>query len=110
MSELTIEQVMENTPKVFKAEEAEGVDAVVQFEFTGDEVSEWYVVIKEGKCSVGRGQTEDPTMKMTVDSQDYLDIIGGKLNAMSAFMQGKVQVKGDMSLAMKFPTYFATRG
>ncbi len=110
MSDLTIQQVMENTPKVFQPAAAEGVNAVVQFHFTGAEASDWVLTIAEGQCTTQPGQHDSPTMTMTIDSQDYLDIISGKLNAMSAFMQGKVKVKGDMGLAMKFPTFFKMSG
>jgi putative sterol carrier protein len=106
MSDLSIETVMNNTPKVFKPEMAEGVDAVVQFHFTGDEASDWVVTIKNGECGVQEGINAAPNMTMTVDSQDYLDIVSGKKNAMQAFMQGKVKVSGDMALAMKFSSFF----
>ena len=51
MSNLTIEQIMTNTPKVFKPEAAEGVNTVVQFNFTGAEASEWFVSIQDGQCT-----------------------------------------------------------
>ncbi|MCC7108620.1 MAG: SCP2 sterol-binding domain-containing protein, partial [Deltaproteobacteria bacterium] len=37
-------------------------------------------------------------------AEDWVAIARGKLNATSAFMQGKIKVKGDMSLAMKLQT------
>lgn len=109
MSELTIEQIMLNTPKAFKPEAAEGVDATVQFNFTGPQASEWILFIKDGRCVAEPGVADSPSMTMTIDSQDYIDIITGKLNAMQAFMGGKVKVTGDMMLAMKFPTFFEMR-
>jgi len=109
MSDLTIEQIMTNTPKVFKPEAAEGVNTVVQFNFTGAEVSEWVVTIQDGTCTSEKGTAPSPNMTMTIDSQDYVDIISGKQNAMTAFMQGKVKVSGDMMMAMKFPTFFEMR-
>ena len=106
MSDLTIKDVMEQTPTVFKPEKATGVEAAVQFHFTGDQTSDWVVSIQDGQCMVDEGNSGSPNMTMTVDGQDYLDIIAGKMNAMQAFMQGKVKVSGDMGLAMKFPSFF----
>ena len=34
-------------------------------------------------------------------AEDWVAIATGKMNATSAFMQGKIKVKGDMSMAMK---------
>jgi len=110
MSDLTIEQIMTNTPRVFKPEAAEGVSTVVQFNFTGAEASEWYVSVQDGQCTSEKGTASSPNMTMTIDSQDYIKIISGELNAMNAFMQGKVKVSGDMMMAMKFPTFFEMRG
>ncbi len=109
-TELTVDMIMQNTPKVFNAEAAQGVDVVVQFYFTGDQASEWYLTIKDGACTSTQGVHENPTMAMTVDGGVYVKIIKGEMNAMSAFMQGLVQVKGDMMLAMKFPQYFRMMG
>jgi acyl-CoA dehydrogenase len=36
-----------------------------------------------------------------MDAQDLVALANGELNAMSAFMQGKIKVSGDMSLAMR---------
>ena len=41
----------------------------------------------------------DCTIKM--DFGDFADLIGGKLDGMTAFMTGKLKIEGDMSVAMK---------
>ena len=41
----------------------------------------------------------DCTIKM--DFSDFADLIGGKLDGMSAFMTGKLKIEGDMGVAMK---------
>ena len=41
----------------------------------------------------------DCTIKM--DFGDFTDLLGGKLDGMTAFMTGKLKIEGDMGVAMK---------
>jgi putative sterol carrier protein len=42
-----------------------------------------------------------------VDSDDWLNILSGALDAVSAFMGGKIKIQGDMGLMMQFQNWFA---
>jgi putative sterol carrier protein len=106
MSEITVQKLMERMPKAFMPEKAEGVDAVVQYHLTGEEAGDWIITIKDGQCGVAEGVADNPNMTLTADSQDYKDVITGKINGMTAFMQGKIKLAGDLNLAMKLPNYF----
>ena len=104
--QLTIEEVMNRMPKAFQPEKAEGVEAVVQYHLAGEEAGDWIVTIADGQCTVERGEAEEPTLTLTADSEDYLKVLTGELNAMNAFAAGKLKLKGDLSLAMKLMNYF----
>ncbi|OGT26442.1 MAG: hypothetical protein A2Z17_05810 [Gammaproteobacteria bacterium RBG_16_66_13] len=104
--ELTIEKLMELMPKAFLPEKAAGVEAVVQYHLGGAQGGDWVVSIGNGKCTVTRGTAEAPKLTLTADAADYMNIITGKTNAMSAFAEGKVKLKGDLGLAMKLMNYF----
>ncbi len=103
----TIKELMTGTIKsAFQPEKAVGVDTVMQFKFTGAQASEYYVVIKNQKCESTEGVHPDPKMTMTVDSEDYIKILSGEMDATMAFMKGKVKVSGDMSVALGMGKYF----
>jgi putative sterol carrier protein len=103
----TITELMTVTmPKAFIPEKAVGIDSIIQFKFTGSEVSEWYLVIKDGKCEVTKGVHSEPKMTMTVDADSYIKISSGELDATMAFMKGKVKVNGDMNIALKMGQFF----
>jgi putative sterol carrier protein len=103
---ITIEELMERLPGTFIPEKAGDMDAVIQFVLTGEEEGAWQVIIKEQTVKVEQGMNDDPTMVLEADSQDYKDIVTGRTNAMNAFMQGKVKLKGNLNLAMKFVEMF----
>jgi len=103
---LTIEEVMNRMPPAFQPEKAQGVEAVVQYHLTGSEAGDWVVRIADGACTVEKGAAEAPSLTLTADSADYLKVLTGELNAMSAFAEGKLKLQGDLSLAMKLMGFF----
>ena len=106
---LTVAELMEKMPGAFIPEKAQGVDAVIQFKFTGAEAEEWNATIKDGKVDVARGLHPTPKMTLTADSSDYVKIFTGELDGMKAFMEGKIKLAGDLNLAMKLMQMFKIR-
>lgn len=103
---LTVETLMSKMPGAFMPEKAVGLDAVIQFKFTGVEAGDWYAVIKDDKVTVEKGTHSSPKMTLTADSGDYVKIFTGELDGMQAFMQGKLKLAGDLNLAMKLTQMF----
>jgi len=106
---LTISDLMSKMPGAFLPEKAVGLDAVIQFKFTGAEPGAWYATIKDSKCAVAQGEATAPKMTLTADSADYLKIFTGEMDGMQAFMQGKLKLGGDLNLAMKLMQMFKIR-
>jgi putative sterol carrier protein len=106
MADITLQQIMEHMPEAFVPGSSAGVNAIIQFRFTGAEASDWAIAIQDDKCSVEPGINPKPKLTLTMDSQDYINLVTGKLNAMTAFMQGKIKLSGDIGLAMKFTNMF----
>jgi putative sterol carrier protein len=104
--EITIEELMNRMPKAFLPDKAGDVEAVIQYHLTGEEAGDWVVKIGDGKCEVEKGTTDNATMTLKADSQDYKDIILGKLDPMTAFMQQKVKLTGNLNMALGLTKYF----
>jgi putative sterol carrier protein len=104
--EITIEELMNRMPKAFLPDKAGDVEAVIQYHLTGEEAGDWVVKIGDGKCEVEKGKTDNATMTLKADSQDYKDIILGKLDPMTAFMQQKVKLTGNLNMALGLTKYF----
>jgi putative sterol carrier protein len=106
---LTIAALMSKMPGAFLPEKAPGLEAVIQFKFTGEEAGDWYADIKDGKVTVSQGIHPSPKMTLTADSGDYVKIFTGELDGMKAFMDGKLKMAGDLNLAMKLTQMFKIR-
>ncbi len=106
MAEYTMKQLVENHPKAFRPELAEGVDAVIQYELTGEEGGNYIITIKDGVCTTAEGLAENPNMTLTAEAQDFKDVLLGKANGMQYFMMGKLKLAGDLNLAMKLTSFF----
>jgi putative sterol carrier protein len=103
---LTIADLMSKMPGAFLPEKAPGLDAVIQFNFTGAEPGSWFATIKDGAVKVEQGVHPNPKMALTADSADYIRLFTGELDPMQAFMQGKLRLEGDLNLAMKMSQFF----
>ncbi|GIW42292.1 MAG: hypothetical protein KatS3mg076_2869 [Candidatus Binatia bacterium] len=101
-----VKEIFDQMPSSLNPDAAKGMNAVIQFNLTGDGGGNWYVEIKDGTCTVHQGSHASPNMTMTMAAQDYVDMIQGKLNGQMAFMSGKLKIAGDMGLAMKMQNLF----
>lgn len=101
-------QVFENICTRFRADKAQTDKATFQFDLTGDDGGKFYTIIENGSCSAGEGPvpTGAPDMTIVAAADDFVKLVNGELNAMTAFMQGKVKVQGNMGMALKMQSWF----
>jgi len=85
----------------------QGMSAVYQFDITGDTGGQYAVIIADGDATVQDGLHDSPSITLTISDEDFKNLITGKLNGQTAFLTGKLKIKGDMSLAMKLQTVFS---
>jgi putative sterol carrier protein len=66
---------------------------------------QWVVQVDDGKVSVSEGGGDaDTTIQATQDN--FLAISRGELNPTTAYMTGKLKIKGDMGAALKLQKLF----
>ena len=73
--------------------------------FEIDGAGTWRVDVVDGKVSVAEGDGDaDATIAASEDT--FEQIASGDLNATTAYMTGKLKVRGDMGAAMKLQKLF----
>ena len=85
---------------------AKGLNATFQWELSGEDGGTWALQFEDGAATLIEGGVEKPSVKFKLASADWVAVATGKLNAMNAFMTGKLKMEGDMGLAMKVQTLF----
>lgn len=106
MAHAEIQTLIQNLPGAFQSSAAGDLDAVLQFNLSGDKAGNFNVTIKGGSCTVAEGTAANPTTTFAATGQDWLDLTAGKVDGMSLFMQGKLSVEGDMGIAMRMQSLF----
>jgi len=106
MTEMNVSEIMKTIPNYFVPEKAKSISGVVQCVFSGEQASDWIITIKDQACKVEEGKTDDPDLTIKADAEDGVNVLTGKLDAMRAYMLGKVKVFGDLSLGMKLTNLF----
>lgn len=93
----------------FQPQKAVGVNRTLQFDFSGREAGTWTLVVQNGTVESHEGPATNPNATIAVDSDDWLKILKGELNPVTAFMGGKIKVvpaSAAMDL-MQFQNWFA---
>lgn len=105
MSDVSVTDIFEKhiPERLAKKPELAGQNksASYQFDLTGDGGGKWYVDLTKSPASVASGTIDNAGVTITMLATDFVAGVNGKLNWQMAFMQGKLKIKGDMSLALK---------
>src|SRR5215472_9554496 len=102
----TCKEVFAQMPAQFNKDAAKGLDAVYQFDLSGDGGGKWFVTIKNETCDVKEGSHPSPNITISMASQDYVDMSTGKANGQMLFMSGRLRIAGDLGLALRMQSIF----
>ena len=73
------------------------------FDIEGE--GQWLVAVADGKITVTEGEG-DADATITTSGETFEKIVAGEQNPTTAYMTGKLKIKGDMGAAMKLQKIF----
>ena len=78
-----------------------------QWEFTDPDVPTWHLTVNNGSSTVGEGPAPSPDLRLQIAYQDWVDIIGERLDPRRAMLTGRLRPRGNplalRKLAKAFP-------
>ena len=80
-----------------RAANVSAIDATLKFIFNENEV----IYVDGTTGNTVSNEQKDASCNINIEFDDFVSMLEGNLNPMSAFMEGKMKVEGDMSVAMK---------
>ena len=99
----TVQEFFDTLPQRADASKTEGMNNSYVFDIEG--AGQWTVKVENGAVSVADG-IEDADVTISASQEVFEKIIAGEQNPTSAYMTGKLKLKGDMGAAMKLQKLF----
>lgn len=99
----SVQEFFEGLPERVPADRIAGMTNTYAFDIEG--AGMWTVAIEDGAITVTEGAGEaDCTFSASEES--FRKIVAGEQNPTTAYMTGKLKIKGDMGAAMKLQKIF----
>ena len=86
------------------AEYIKANNGLFQFKVTGNVPRDWKIDLNKSPGMVRRGTAKNPDVTFTIADKHLTRIGKGEMSLQSAFIQGRLQIDGDSSKAMKLGT------
>lgn len=109
-----LDRIFGEMARRFDSAKAAGQKATIQWTLTGvpgdggsDTADRHYtVVVADGACSTEPGDASGADITLTASLPVFLKLVSGGLNGTTAFMNGQLQVAGNIMTAMAMQAWF----
>ena len=98
-----VREFFENLASRADATKTAGMNNSYLFDIEG--AGQWKVDVQDGAVSVEEG-TGDADVTISTSEETFGKIVAGEQNPTSAYMTGKLKIKGDMGAALKLQKLF----
>ena len=98
-----VQEFFEGLPARVPAERIAGMTNTYVFDIEGAGV--WTVAVADGAVTVTEG-AGDADCTFSASEESFEKIVAGEQNPTTAYMTGKLKIKGDMGAAMKLQKIF----
>lgn len=106
MKATTVREVLDSLPSKLDKDAAQDLDAVYQFDLRGNQGGQYHLLVQHGTCVVKDGTHTEPHVILSMTGEDCIGILNGQVSGVTMAMSGRLQVTGDIGLAMQLKSLF----
>jgi putative sterol carrier protein len=99
----SVREFFESLPTRVDADKTAGMNNSYLFDI--ESAGKWLVTVEDGTVSVREGEGE-ADCTISTSEENFQKIVSGEQNPTTAYMTGKLKIKGDMGAAMKLQKLF----
>lgn len=81
-----------------------GINAVYQFDLSGEEEGSFQLHLKDGQAMITQGTDTPAQCTLIMSFNNFQKFLAGNLSGTTAFMTGKLKIKGEIPKAIKLET------
>ncbi len=107
MADFTMRELFEAMPQYAKPSAIEGVNKTIQWEFSGEDGGNYYIVVQDGKVESHEGVASHADATIISPADVWKRVATGQENGAVAFMMGKFKATGDLGLLLAMQNWFS---
>ena len=100
----SVSEFFEGLPS--RVDESKTAGLTNTYRFDIEDAGSWTVDVQDGKVSVLQDGEADPDVTIATSEETFQKLVNGEQNPTTAYMTGKLKIKGDMGAAMKLQKLF----
>ncbi len=103
---ISMRQLVEGMALGFDSSAGPEPSAIVELAFTGDDRGTYQLVMRNGGCRFEPRPVEVPTLRIETDGEVWRAVVAGRLQAVTALLDGRLKADGDLGLLQRLPFLF----
>ena len=102
----TPQQALDKRQDAFQGDKAKGVYASYQWQLSGPNGGDWWLIVNDGTYQMGRGKIPNPNVTFVASDEDWVAMSNKTLNVSLAFLTGRLKIQGSHRLVKELDKIF----
>ena len=102
----TPQQALDKRQDAFQGDKAKGVHASYQWELSGPNGGDWWLIVNDGTYTMGRGKIHTPNVTFVASDEDWVAMSNKTLNVSLAYLTGRLKIQGSHRLVKELDKIF----